>query len=53
MVAPAPLRNHTPTVCHALFSIKRLTAAVELPAITIGRQCPTANSNINKTCLSG
>jgi hypothetical protein len=52
MTIPAPLRNKEPVLCHVLFSRMRLTNAVELPAMTIGRQWPNANRIISMTPVS-
>ena len=46
ITTPAILRNHKPAPCHELFSVSRRTKADELPAATIGRQCPRANKTI-------
>ncbi|WDP85274.1 MAG: hypothetical protein HUN05_09100 [Desulfobacter sp.] len=49
MVAPASFLNHVPAEFHLLFSSSFFTAAVELPAMTIGIQCPTAKRVIRMT----
>jgi len=49
MTTPALFRKNPPEPNQVSFYVKRRTAAVELPGITMGRQWPNANSRISIT----
>ena len=49
MTTPALFRNQPPDPIQVSLSVRRRTAAVELPAIMMGRQWPRAKSRISRT----